>query len=248
MIRTVVLLLSFLFLAPCSPVWGADEQVIFALFPRGWPPLEMNADKAKGAAVDIFHQVMPDGVAKEVTPMPKARRALYSQEKPVYTRLEAVEWMPSGYDFWWSAPVLPLRSVLYSPSANPLDYSGPSSLEGKTIGCIRNYSYPTVEPLFAEEKAKRYDVNREIILLRMVKAGRVQAAVMDELTARWLIRKSEDLRPGDFHVATTPVDQVDLRFAFNKVEGWDRHLPEINSKISQLRQSGHLEEILARYR
>lgn len=226
----------------------AVDAVTFALFSRGWPPLEMTRDgQGVGAAVDIFRQVMPDGMVTKVEPLQKPRAYIREKHGRVYTRLEAQSWMARPDKFFWSDPVIQMANVLYSPSGVPLEFEDLSSLEGKRIGCIKNYSYPGIEPLFAAGKAIRYDVNQDYLLLRLVKGGRVDAAIMDGMTARWIIRNSDEFNPANFHVAKKPLTVNDLRFIFNKVEGWDRHLPEINRHIRQLRESGGIQRILSNY-
>lgn len=234
-------------LLPVSSQAG-KEAVTYALFSRGWPPIEISAEGAvSGVAVDVFREVMPKGMVTKVESIPRARVVLDSSSRPVYTRLEAKEWFSHPEEFWWSQPVLKLRSVLYSPSGVPFKYTGLKSLEGKTIGCIRNYDYPRLDQLFDSGRAVRYDVNRDHLLLRMVKSGRVDVAVMDAATARWMIRERDEFRSESFYVAEKPLAVVDLRFAFNKVPGWDRHLPEINRRIRALHDSGRLSRILENY-
>lgn len=247
-LRTFLLIvLSFFFCLAPQPANAADK-VTFALFTRGWPPLEMTRDgQGVGAAVDIFREVMPEGMVTKVEPLQKPRAYLRENHGGIFTRLEAKSWIAHPDRFWWSDPVIEMTNVLYSPSGVPLEFKDLSSLEGKRIGCIKNYSYPDIEPLFAAGKAVRHDVNQDYLLLRLVKSGRVDAVIMDAVTARWIIRNSDEFNKANFYVAKKPLAKKDLRFIFNKVEGWDRHLPEINRQIRQLRESGGLQRILSNY-
>lgn len=220
-----------------------------SLFSRGWAPYEMMDGKhPSGIGLDIFNAVMSEQFKAEVELFNKPRLNLYTQRGPVYTRLEAKEWLRKEYDYWFSAPVMPLSDIIISPASNPFEFTTPSSLEGQTVGCIRNYFYPKAAPLFKTKKATRYDVNKDIVILRMVKAGRVDVGILDYRTALWLIRNTEDLKLEDFHIATTPLDSVDLRFVFNKVESWEQHLPAINARIKEIQQNGALEKILSKYK
>lgn len=228
---------------------AAKTTLTYALFSRGWPPLEMMTNgEPHGLAVDILKEVLPDDVELTVTPMPAPRRSLYSVEGGVYVRLEAREWMRTEFDYWWSDPVLPLVTSLCSPIDRPLEYKGLHSLEGKTIGCIRNYSYPFIEGLFRSGKATRYDVNSDQVQLRMLKAKRVDAAVIDRISAGWIVRHMKDVSMLDFYVAPKPLGAVSLRFAFNRVLGWEKVLPEINRKLRQIKKNGTLERLLQKYR
>jgi polar amino acid transport system substrate-binding protein len=241
----VLLVLAWACLA--RPV-AAGDSVTFALFTRGWPPFEMVVDgQARGAALDIFRVSMPKGVETFVLMLPASRSALRAGEDTVYTRLECRDWMDNVDLYLWSDPVLRLRTVLVSRRTSPLEYRGESSLYGLTVGCIKSYSYPSVEPLFESGKAYRYDVNSDVVLLRMLKAGRVDVALFDEYTARWIMRTSKEMSEGDFHVAKHELGSSELRFAFNRHPGWDARLPEVNERIRANLEAGVYDRIMARY-
>lgn len=241
------LLASTLFGA--GAVHAQSQTVIFALFSRGWPPFEMVIDgTCQGAAPQILEAVLPDDVSMTTIPYPAARKYLYPTEGLIHTRLEAEEWMPPGYDLLWSAPVMKSRNVLYSPAQRPLVYRGLDSLEDTIIGCIKNYRYPAIQPLFDAGRAERYNVNGMQLLMRMLKAGRIDAAVVDEMTAAWFIAQQPELSPNDFHVAEQAVDSVDLRFVFNNIPEWEPRLPELNDNIARAREDGTIDQILNQYR
>ena len=246
--RRVFLLFFILLLMAPATAGAADFRARYALFTRGWPPLEMIQNgEGVGAAVDIFKSVIPGHLQDGVELSQKPRKLLYKTESPVYARLEVKSWMKKQYDYWWTEPVFQLTNVLFSPSGVPLEYYGPRSLEGKTIGCIRNYNYPEIEHLFATGKAKRHDVNQDTLLLRLVANGRVDAVIMDSIVARWTIKNSDEFDVSSFHVARNPVATNDVRFVFNRVPGWDAHLDEINERIKLLHETGEIRRIFNRY-
>ncbi|WP_147821468.1 substrate-binding periplasmic protein [Salidesulfovibrio onnuriiensis] len=247
--RKLVYNFIILLLLSPAPALAEDQTVTFALFARGWPPFEMMEDgEPRGMAYEIFKAILPAGIrpALEVNPAPRKR--LYSPSLPVYSRLECPKWMTRKKVYLWTEPVLTLNNVLYSPANRPLEYHGLESLEGKTIGCIKHYVYPSIKPLFEAGKAKRYDVNSEQVLLRMLKAGRIDAAVMDSMVTEWIVGNMADVDPRDLHVAATPINKAQLRFAFNNAPGWKKHLPEINARIATIKKNGTLKAILEQYK
>ncbi len=242
-------LFIYLFLAGLFSAHAEQREVVFAYFSRGWLPMElMVGNEPSGIAVDIFKAVMPPELDASVEISNKPRKLLYTETNPVYTRLTAKKWLSTEYHYLFSDPVMPMTNVLYSPAHRPMEYDGPKSVIGKTVGCIKNYTYPKIEMMVAAGKAKRYDVNRVPVLLRMVKEGRVDCAVLDVGEAQWVIRNSNTLKPEDFHVSAQPVDEVQLQFVFNRAPGWEEWLPLINERIHALRQGGGLDEILSRYK
>lgn len=227
----------------------AGNEVTFALFTREWPPFEMVVDgKPVGAAVDLFKALMPPDVRTRVELFPSPRSRLRAPVGPVFARLESRKWVKAPDSFLWSDPVMGVKTVLYSPKGNPREYGGDCSLYGLTVGCIKEFIYPEVRHLFAGGLVARYDVNDELILLRMLKAGRVDAALFDDVSVAWMIRNSEEMAPDDFHVARDPLGSENLRFFFNKNEEWRRRLPEINRLIREKRADGVIDAIMDRYR
>jgi polar amino acid transport system substrate-binding protein len=228
---------------------GAGDSITFALFTRGWPPFEMVVEgEPQGAALDIFRASMPAGVEPVVSMKPAARSALRERGDTLYTRLECIDWMDDAENFLWSEPVMTLETVLYSTSAHPVEYRGESSLFGLTIGCIKGFNYPEVETLFESGKANRYNVNSDLVLLRMLKAGRVDVALFDRATVNWLIRNSIELRPEDYHVAADPLGRSQLRFAFSKSPEMIPLLKSINERIRVNREQGVYDRIMEQYR
>ncbi|MEZ7196543.1 substrate-binding periplasmic protein [Pseudodesulfovibrio sp. 9FUS] len=244
---TAVLLLVLAWTCLARPVLAGDS-VTFALFTRGWPPFEMVVNgEPQGAALDIFRISMPVGVETLVLMVPASRSVLRTPGDRVYARLECREWMGNADLYLWSDPVLTLRTVLLSRRNRPVEYTGETSLYNLTIGCIKTYSYPEVDPLFKNGKASRYDVNSDVVLLRMLKAGRVDVALFDECTARWMIRSSPELSMEDFHVSKRELGSAELRFAFNRHPGWESRLGEINERIRANRENGVYREIMDHY-
>lgn len=242
--------LLFIFSMPAyASVTHAEKAVTFAVFSRQWPPFEMmDGSTPYGAALDIFKEAMPEGLELKIVTLPKARTVLHPMTGPVHTRIESQKWMGKTFSYWWSDVVLTLKTVLISPAGTPLEYEGEPSLEGLTIGCIRNYTYPSVDPLFKSGKATRYDVNSDLVLLRMVKAGRIDAAVFDYISAEWMIKNSPDLKREDFYIAQNSLDTSDLRFAFNFKPSFKRWIPLINERIRMMQKSGAIERIMNQYR
>lgn len=250
-IRLLHLFVSFLslYMTLFAGAAFAQDKVTFAFFSREWPPFEIDVDgKPMGAAVDLFHELMPDRVDTVVDMMPAPRSVLHAPGGQIFTRIECQKWMKNVDNYLWSDPVLTIKTVLYSSAKKPVEYTGDKSLYGMKIGCIRNYFYPEVQPLFDSGKAERYDVNDDVLLLRMLKAGRVDVAVFDDVSAGWLIREASDLQTSDFHVSERVLGSAELRFVFNMHSGWKERLSEINDRIRKKRADGVIDEIMARYK
>jgi len=225
------------------------EKVTFVEFSRGWPPFEMDAHgRPGGAAVDMLKAVMPSDIIIDEMISPTPRKYLRIEDEGVYTRLEAKEWGDTLNMCLWTTPVLEVSTRLYSLKKRPFEFTVLDGLTGKTIGCIKHYYYPTVQPFFDTGRATRYDTNSVSLLLRMLKAGRVDCVIIDEAEAEWLIRTLPEFNASDFHAASTPIEVAKLRFAFSNTPGWSERMPEINANIERARKEGVIDRIMENYR
>lgn len=244
----ILLVLSLVIVLSPGPSM-AGNTVTFALFSREWAPFEMIVDgEPVGAAVELFKALMPPDVETTVELCPSPRSKLREPSGPVFARLESREWVKDAENFLWSEPVTSVKTVMYSSKTNPREYAGDASLYGLTVGCIKGFVYPIAEHLFARGKVVRYDVNDDLILLRMVKAGRVDVAFFDDISIAWMISKSEEMNNSDFHIAGNHLGSEDLRFFFSKHKAWEERLPEINRLIREKRADGTIDAIINRYR
>ncbi|BCS87559.1 hypothetical protein PSDVSF_08010 [Pseudodesulfovibrio sediminis] len=200
-----------------------------------------------GVAVDLLKAVVPPDVTVEVEPDPAPRELLRRTSERIYARLEASEWCGSLDKGLWSEPVMALNTRLYSSVNKPVEFETLDDLNGLTVGCIKNYSYPAIQPYFDAGKMTRYDTNSVSLLLKMLTAGRVDCAVIDEAEARWLIRTSPDWESSNFHEAQRPVSTVQLRFVFSNVPAWEKRMSEVNTRIKLLRENGWFDRILSHY-
>lgn len=227
---------------------ASHHQIQFISYSRGWAPFEfVEGRNVHGLSIDLFYEVMPKDITKIITPNPEPEQYMFSKTWPIYTRLEAVEWQNTD-NLWWSDPVLPMKTVLYSSIKNPVEYNGPKSLSGKTIGCVKGYYYPKMEAMFASQKAIRHDVPKEILLFQMLKEGRIDAIIMDDVTALWLLHNTKGLNANDYHLAKNIIDSVQLRFLFNKARDWEKQLETVNENILKIKENGRLEELISKYR
>lgn len=200
-----------------------------------------------GLVLDVLERVLPPDVQLDVRPDP-APRTLLKKNEPVHVRAEAPEWMYGDYEgLLWSIPVLEVKDVIFSRASDPLEFQSLSNLAGKRVGCITNYVYPQLQSLFDSGLSERYDVNNEQLLFRMLRAGRIDVAVMDQALGRWIIRKEREFAASDFHASSNPVNSVGLRFVFSGGEAMKKRMPQINERIRRLLESGEIDRIMSYY-
>lgn len=87
----------------------------------------------------------------------------------------------------WTEPLAEDANAVLSPAARPLDYAGPGSLEGRLLAGVAGYRYLQIDQAVAAGRLTRIDSSTEEALLRLVAAGRVDAAIVGASIARALL-------------------------------------------------------------
>ncbi len=144
-------------------------------------------------------------------------------------------------DYVWSIPLLVQRNVLASAHVPPLSVNV-AKLAVQNIGTVLNYSYPTLEPLFAKGRLKRDDARSEEQVLQKLVAGRFKYAVTNEWT---LERFNQQLPAGrGLHVVAVIEEQSLGCYVRN-----DPALPvqRILRTLLRMKMSGEIDDIIQLY-
>ncbi|KNH45079.1 transporter substrate-binding domain-containing protein [Pseudomonas lini] len=138
----------------------------------------------------ILHDMMISlatqvGVPAEFHILPRARVQNAMEHGEVDVRCYiSKSWLPNqSGDYIWSVPLLVQRDLLIgrrgSPSINPAD------LPQQSIGTVRGYNYPTLQPLFDADRLHRDDARNQEQVLEKLLAGRYRYAVSNQWTLDW---------------------------------------------------------------
>lgn len=109
----------------------------------------------------------------------------------------------------WSSTLIQDANAVVSPKAAPVEYAGPDSLAGKTLGGVAGHRYGPVDALVDGGKIKRDDANSELTNLKKAAQARIDVTIMADTAARYLI-KSENLAD-KLHVSATPHSKYERR-------------------------------------
>ena len=101
-----------------------------------------------------------------------------------------------------------------------------------------------LEPQFEAKAIKRVDVTSEPSMLAMLKLGRLDAVLINELSALWIIRNEG--WADTFVYARTEVQSYQYRMMFSKK--WQAFVPVFNRELAAMKQDGSLERLLQKYR
>jgi polar amino acid transport system substrate-binding protein len=119
-----------------------------------------------------------------------------------------------------------------------------SDLAGRRIGTIRGYTYPQIEPLWANGKAGRSNEDRLALMMKSLQSKVTDAAIVSELEfgvwARANPAAAQRIRIQPYVVSSIPTSCAVSPRAKTSVT-------EMNRAIEQLRAQGRLKAILHTY-
>jgi polar amino acid transport system substrate-binding protein len=140
------------------------------------------------------------------------------------------------------------EDVLLCRAGAPLSYTGPESIFGRTVACIKGFVYPALEGHFGPGGITRMDATSPEAMLELLIRGRADAMVVNRTEIQWLLRTQKDLGAHRFRMERIPVGSALFRFLFPRGRGWEPVVGQFNRRLREMRRDGSLKAILDRYR
>lgn len=258
--KTIILLFCLTLLAPAvlCPVPNARAEsdsprlIMISLPEHGWPPFIICSDKTKaprGIMVDVMREISEaEGYELRASFFPEKRTQMMVREGLLDTFPKAMEWLDDPTDYLWTDPILDSTDVVVSSRYRQVEFLSPEDLEGLHVGLVHGYGYPKLMPLIQKGAIIEYRTSNTLNLLRMVSRGHVECAVVNPLVARWIISLHDELSLGTFHFSQTPLDNAAFRFAFTRDDRLKPFIERFNRRLAEMKRSGRLNAIVARYR
>lgn len=143
----------------------------------------------------------------------------------------------------FSIPYMQVREHLYFMADSPAAGFPVARLKNLTIGTVRGYTYPVLEPGIAAKRLTFLETSEDRVLLELLQTGRVDAVAMVDDLYNYLIT-SQRLDPERFRRGAQLSDaplaiKLQLKHA--------ALLPRINAAINTMQRSGELERIRRTY-
>jgi polar amino acid transport system substrate-binding protein len=160
----------------------------------------------------------------------------------------AREWIENPDQFLWTDSFMVNEDVLVYRVGSPQIYSGPESLHGKTLACIKGFVYPALEGHFGPTGIIRLDAPTPEAMLELLRRGRADAALVNHTEIQWILRTRPDLEPHRFRIDPLPVDRAFFRFLFPRDRGLEPMVEQFNRRLATMRRDGSLRTIIGRYK
>lgn len=126
------------------------------------------------------------GMPAEFHVLPRARVQNAMDHGEVDIRCHVSQsWLPNlSGDYIWSVPLVVQRDLLIGRRDSPTSVNL-ADLPRQSIGTVRGYSYPTLQPLFDADRQHREDARNQEQVLEKLLAGRYRYAVSNQWTLDW---------------------------------------------------------------
>lgn len=233
--------------APC-PDGG---PIVIGTREQGWPPYHLPQGHPEG------NGIMPDIFIEAATSLGCEVRRSFMPEKRVFIEIERAEvdvftkardWIDEPDAYLWSIPVLYCTDRLLFRKDKVFPFRCLDDLKGKRLGTIHSYGYPALEPLFRSKAAVREDAMDVEGMLRMLKKGNTDAAVITRVVALWTFSRHRDLDAESFRFSDLQIGTGGYRFMFGMHRAWGRFIREFDDELIRMREDGRLDAILKKYR
>lgn len=196
----------------------------------------------KGIVYDVANRILQKlGHNLTVAEVPRKRVEMQLLAGDLDATPRAIEWTERAGDFVFSDPIIRVRSTLVVRTDS--GYASVKELLGQRVGTRLGYVYPVLTRELESGQLVRTDTNSDLSMLKMLQAKRVEAVLVDEAIARWLMQR-EGI--GDLRFLQESIDLgVDLRLMFAP-----RHralVKDFNRELAILKRSGELAAITSKY-
>ncbi|MFZ6047209.1 substrate-binding periplasmic protein [Pseudomonas sp. CR3202] len=152
------------------------------------------------------------------------------------------KWITNSGEYLWSVPLLQQRDLIVARHGTDL-LASPEALSGQSIGTVLGYTYPRLQQLIDHGAIHRDEARNQDLVLQKLLAGRYRYAVSNALALGWFNRELPD---ADQLIGVATLEEEPVSCLVRN----DPDLPaqRILLALSQMKESGEIDEILARYR
>ena len=170
---------------------AAAEAPLRFVVSDSWAMPMVQMERGGRPTQGILHDIMLSlatqvGMPAQFHVLPRARVQNAMDHGEVDIRCHvSPSWLPNlSGDYSWSVPLLVQRDLLIGRRESPTSVNL-AGLQRQSIGTVRGYNYPTLQPLFDADRLHREDARNQEQVLDKLLAGRYRYAVSNQWTLDW---------------------------------------------------------------
>lgn len=175
---------------------------------------------------------------------PRKRTERYLESNTIHLILITTpHWLSNSEKLQWSDTIFIEKDIMVIKADDSNLYQQLADFRGMTIGTIRGYKYPTLQPFFDKEYFVRYDVNNLNVNLIRLGLNRIDALVDAEVLINYQLKKNEN--PQEFKVLPLVVSEQNIQAALSP--NAPVTLVTFNQALNRLKDQGVIAAILKKY-
>ena len=224
-----------------------SEIIIFNTTPKGYPPymIKEAGKQERGIMFEVLQIIATKlDYVVETKGIPTKRVDNLLKTGDLDATARAKEWVSNPENYEFTDVIVRARDVLFSLKKTPITFRSIEDLFDKDIGTHLGYTYPMLKTYFKDNRIRRNDTDNGTAMLNMVLKERTDAAVINELVAKWIISKNKWKEK--FVVSEKEIGGFDYRIMFNKK--WRSFVQKFNQELTLMKQNGELEKIISKYK
>lgn len=252
-VRLPVLLCIMLFFIACAPLNGAAEE---KPLPRSivagaiiTPPWIMGTEEARttGYCIAVFTEAFRRVQTRLITlPMTKPRLQSSLAKGKIHAVLcSSRSWHPNlTLPMAESLPVGQSGNIILMRRSSAGPVRSPQDLAGRTMAARLGYFFPAeYEEAFKRRTIRRVDVTSGLSGLHMLLAGRVDAVIMEENEAEWLLWQEKQEHAVVIVYRFSALTPLALLLSGPE----QRLMPAVNNALRHMQQDGTIQALRTRY-
>lgn len=211
-----------------------------------WPPyIISNSEDYRGIMVEVFEAITKDlhyQVKIHHHSTQRGLRILTTGEIDATPR--AMEWVDHPENYQWSDPVVDSQDVIILRQDTKV--RSLEQLHQKVLCTVIGYTYPQLNPLFANKTLVRADARDTEAMLSTLQRQHCDGAVTNIHVFNWH-RKTRPEMTKDLVASSIVVGTAPYRFQFNQDKKWTDFIKRFNQRLKEMKARGELDKIINRY-
>ncbi|WP_166261182.1 substrate-binding periplasmic protein [Marinobacter salicampi] len=227
---------------------NAHRDFVFNVSPTGYPPYVIISenDEYSGIIWDVVERISTQ-LGYQVIPrkIPRKRVNQMLVDGYIDATYRAIEWTEEPERFVFTLPITRVRENFFKTVDSEFEFEEPEDIAGHTIVTHLGFHYPALEPIFAAERAQRFDVTKHKDMLQFLLHGeQFHAAVMDQAVGQWIM--SQNGWSDQLEVVGDPISDFGFRLMLR--QDWSEFATAFNEELTRMKDSGEISKIERRYR
>ncbi len=254
------------FYSSADEIATTEQTFIVSFGVHNGPPFAIidNNDLVGGIIKDVIDELANElNIIVSYVKVPRKRQAFYLNQGSVHAIVVSnPKWLANSEDIQWSEPLFTDQDILVfrrspvgtqtaltseelmSQGLKPNDIADVDDMSGMTVGTIRGYAYPKLDPLFATQELKRSDVgNIDLNFIRLEK-GWIDTFVGSKVLIQHYLKLMAE--PEHFQLSTFSVSEHNIQTALSANSPVSS--ASYNRVLQRLKDDGIIDAILKKYK